>query len=272
MHYKAMPAIKNPSFEVGLSEVKKKALSVMKAAIKSVELGEKFRLPMYGLIFDNGLQALPHIASMPYQTTILEYPGKDGKRRISVISQQQRGKEDTSTKLNIMSICDHGSGWVIAPFFCQAEINDGINNDKRIKAAFGCFLPEDQNESREEIAEILNVDLHAALALIEALSCTNVESIKTTPRKVNKNAARAGALPFDSYHELMIRPSNKGSNGQVTGLTHRSPREHLRRGHIRRLPAGNVWVNSCVVAAGAGSKIQKSYTVASINHLERKAA
>jgi hypothetical protein len=46
------------------------------------------------------------------------------------------------------------------------------------------------------------------------------------------------------------------------GGSHCSPREHLRRGHIRRI-AGNrcVWVNSCVVAAGSRFGVSKDYTM-----------
>lgn len=41
-----------------------------------------------------------------------------------------------------------------------------------------------------------------------------------------------------------------------------SPREHLRRGHIRRLEDGRkFWINAAVVAAGNGGKIHKDYGI-----------
>jgi hypothetical protein len=39
-------------------------------------------------------------------------------------------------------------------------------------------------------------------------------------------------------------------------MTHRSPREHLRRGHIRIYQSGRrIWVNSTLVNAGVGGRI-----------------
>ena len=45
------------------------------------------------------------------------------------------------------------------------------------------------------------------------------------------------------------------------GGTHRSPRQHLRRGHIRRLPTKKVWVNSAIIGNSKNGIIQKDYAV-----------
>lgn len=40
------------------------------------------------------------------------------------------------------------------------------------------------------------------------------------------------------------------------------PREHLRRGHIRRLPDGRkIWVQACVVGSRALGVVRKTYAV-----------
>ncbi|MEO3722889.1 hypothetical protein, partial [Lacticaseibacillus paracasei] len=60
---------------------------------------------------------------------------------------------------------------------------------------------------------------------------------------------------------LTIKATQKQGTGTRTG-THESPRQHLRRGHIRRLESGNIWVNACVVGSSEKGVIKKSYNVA----------
>lgn len=98
--------------------------------------------------------------------------------------------------------------------------------------------------------------------LLVALSCCNVQTqaLPIDP-KLAKAASKRGALPFDTYHVLTIKPSNpKGP--AVRAHDHRSPREHLRRGHVRRLEDGRrLWVNATVVNPGACGTVFKSYAV-----------
>ena len=70
---------------------------------------------------------------------------------------------------------------------------------------------------------------------------------------------RRGALPFDEYRILTVR-SPGGDDEQPAARAavalHRSPREHLRRGHIRIYESGKrVWINPTLVNAGVGGKI-----------------
>jgi hypothetical protein len=50
--------------------------------------------------------------------------------------------------------------------------------------------------------------------------------------------------------------TNKASGG-----THASPRVHLRRGHIRRLPGKNIWVNATIVGNSDLGVVIKDYSV-----------
>ncbi len=100
--------------------------------------------------------------------------------------------------------------------------------------------------------------------LLSALSCRNV-SIANHQEAFPKNASRikAGKLPLFEIKMLVINTqhgtSGKTGNG---GGSHASPRQHLRRGHIRRHPtAGNIWVNNCVVGDPAKGIIDKQYRV-----------
>jgi hypothetical protein len=85
-----------------------------------------------------------------------------------------------------------------------------------------------------------------------------VHTQKLPPLKAPKKKAK-DALPFDSYHILTVdAPGGGNLNGRSGG--HRSPREHLRRGHIRRYENGaRIWVNATVVNAGIGGRVSKDY-------------
>lgn len=118
-----------------------------------------------------------------------------------------------------------------------------------IKAAFETNIPH--SDYMDEIG--------ALLCFLNVLQCGNVKieqsEAKQSSKKIN------AAHPFDSYHILTIDPVKHGSKGSGTG-EHRSPREHLRRGHIRRLENRKIWVNASVVGAGSGGVITKDYKVA----------
>lgn len=97
------------------------------------------------------------------------------------------------------------------------------------------------------------------LSFLNALSCSNVAIEKPAVSPVRR--AIKTALPFDAYHIVVIdaSPSSAGNTG--ASHTGRRPREHMRRGHIRRYETGlRIWVNACVVAAG-GNKIHKEYAI-----------
>lgn len=124
------------------------------------------------------------------------------------------------------------------------------------RAAIVVSMPE-----RVKAAEYSG-ELGALLCFLNALQCSNVHMERSPARS---NAKRAqDSLPFDDYHILSI-DTPIGSEGSINIIhgSHRSPREHLRRGHIRRLENGNkIWVNAAIINAGKiGGKITKDYVI-----------
>lgn len=100
------------------------------------------------------------------------------------------------------------------------------------------------------------------LELLEALSCKNVSMVNYQEASIaNAKRIKAGKLPIYETKILVLKTPQTVSKGQPGGGAHASPRQHLRRGHIRRLPFGNIWVNSCVVGDPAKGRIEKSYQV-----------
>ena len=98
---------------------------------------------------------------------------------------------------------------------------------------------------------------------LTALSCRNIEQsiIQKCDKALNARRVNKGKLPLYEERILTIKVNAKQGIGARTGA-HESPRQHLRRGHIRRLESGNIWVNACVVGSSEKGVIKKSYNVA----------
>lgn len=106
-------------------------------------------------------------------------------------------------------------------------------------------------------------ELFATLELIEILSCKNVVTQTVdAPAKLNAKRIRTQKTPFFEYKILVIDQEKASSEPAANPRSsHASPRVHLRRGHIRRLPGGNIWINSMVVGSKQAGTILKDYGV-----------
>jgi hypothetical protein len=108
-------------------------------------------------------------------------------------------------------------------------------------------------------------EVNTLLSMCEALVCSNVgtEDLQTGDPKVNARRAQNKKLPIYTTKILTINTKEGGKkSGDYTPGSGTSPRQHLRRGHIRRLQSGEkIWVNSCVVGDRENGFIEKSYRV-----------
>lgn len=108
--------------------------------------------------------------------------------------------------------------------------------------------------------------LRHVFALLGALSCTNVRAETyhpAPPARVNEKRAREGKPPLFETKTLTIHVNPRTPTAHLnSGGGHASPRQHLRRGHIRRLPSGqNTWVQPCVVGDASKGFVSKTYRV-----------
>lgn len=107
-------------------------------------------------------------------------------------------------------------------------------------------------------------ELSNLLSMLNVLNCSNI-SLEKIPKSKVKTAAISGkknAIPYDDYYTLAVEvPKLNDSRIETKGGQHQSPREHIRRGHIRKLHSGRkIWVNASVVNAGkTEGKIEKAY-------------
>jgi hypothetical protein len=119
--------------------------------------------------------------------------------------------------------------------------------------------PKDQTES-----EFIGIILNVILNFLSALNCSNAEALDDDlpHEKLNKSRIKKGKTPLFSYKVLTINTQTSHVSSPTTAQgKHNSPRVHLRRGHIRKLPDKNVWVNSCVVGDKKSGIIHKEYLV-----------
>ena len=124
-------------------------------------------------------------------------------------------------------------------------------------------------DSEKEVAEQLDGFLFRSgfaifVSFVCALSCGNtvIEDSSIQPSKIKNSIRKSkGKLPFFTHKILTIDTQSSTKNQSTKSGSHNSPRVHLRRGHIRRLPNKNVWVNSCVVGDKSKGMVSKDYLV-----------
>jgi hypothetical protein len=103
-----------------------------------------------------------------------------------------------------------------------------------------------------------------SLAAMEVIACSNVELIDNIkkPPYTEQRKAKNKNLPLFTYKTLHIKTSiTKAKQGDSTQPAGKSPRLHLRRGHIRRLGENRIWVKSCVVGSKEQGIIHKDYKI-----------
>jgi len=262
--------------------------------IHEMQKSVKFVMPEGGRVFDTKLEALSEESKLPFDQIIIEYECKDrgglpekifgeentktARKRI-VYAQQEEG--GSISVFSVVAFQSNGGMdvWVMQPFIAQLipsnmvkdvelkkpdSLPKGMNLLKQFRIYFhdvGGQAHLSFGDKWEEHAYYDMADeVNAVLNLMEALSCKNVSAEALAVKKNKFQQRKHGALPYDEYRVLVVNNRNSDRAGSGEG-THRSPREHLRRGHIRRLPIGNVWVNATVVNPGNHGKIGKVYAL-----------
>lgn len=142
-----------------------------------------------------------------------------------------------------------GQKFAGAPFFTLPQLTQKLENAR---------------EALEMGIMDLGSEIKALMEFLEALSCRNVEttviqaelSPKIAKRRENDNKA-----PIFETKCLTIKTNSTANVGNGVKVSHASPKQHLRRGHIRHLESGNIWVNSCIVGDPSKGVIKHDYKV-----------
>ncbi len=101
-----------------------------------------------------------------------------------------------------------------------------------------------------------------AINVFAVIGCSNVQYRDIEPdHALQRRRAQRGKPPLFGYKILVIHPGRVEAKSDTIGGHHASPRVHLRRGHIRRLPTMSVWVQPCVVGDKRRGVVIKEYRV-----------
>lgn len=238
---------------------------ILSHAIDLANVSQKFLLPDGGRVYDDPeYRALDESEPLrlPYKFIALEY-----SRRTK--TERDAGKEHFSTKAIVFArerdedialtpiiwIDSHGI-WGPMPEISIPKVGY-LDRSQTIGGYTAVNIRMQQigipvSDYGDEVG--------AMLCFLNVLRCKNVHTERSEPKNNGKKIK--SAIPFDTYHILTI-DAPSGCCGSSASGGHRSPREHLRRGHIRRLSDGRrIWVNATVVAAGKSvGVITKDYAV-----------
>lgn len=235
----------------------------------------KFILPYEGRLYDNlTLSSLNETEPLhlPFPCIALEYTRENPSYQREI---DKEGRFDYSSKTIVFAMDDDPNGshieMCIAPWIDRMRLwvprppafipktgylsRSVHNRDGRPNIVFEITDAELQRDYYQE--------LDALMGFLNLLQCHNVH-IEQLPARQKTVRRKHEILPFDSYHILTVDTASReraGHDGPDRVHDRHSPREHLRRGHIRRLADGRrLWINAMVVAAGnSGGKIYKSY-------------
>jgi len=238
---------------------------------KDLEEAVVFSLPNNGRILGTKEKNIEYEElRLPFQKTVLQFfyeiPAALGKSyQVIVLAEEQ---EKTIEIYNFFKWLDKPTRkWNVNPFMTTLSKigcvfqnqSDYLHGEMYSEAIYS--KPEDELTKYSKDLRILS--MYVFYEFLEALSCKNVEQtiIQKCDKALNARRINKGKLPLYEERILTIKVNAKQGTGTRTG-THESPRQHLRRGHIRRLESGNIWVNACVVGSSEKGVIKKSYNVA----------
>ena len=262
----------------------------IKNRLEEATRAEKFILPNEGRILDDEMKALPDELKLPFPAVVLEYTCVTDSIGLP---EQLHGKEKTTSApkriviamqekdfITVFSVVfyEYENGersWGFMPF--KAIIMNEVKREpgsEAPKVSFGILPLTDDGMTYRLLGDGWEVnarvdimdECRAVLEVVEALSCSNVGfSDHFSSAKPNLKQKK-GKIPFDSYRVLTVQTSNSDSSKEpIKGTSHdghASPREHVRRGHIRRYASGlKIWINNTIVNPGSGGKIMKTYSI-----------
>lgn len=219
-----------------------------------------FVLPDGGKIFDDkfkGLYGLPF--KLPYNNLTIEYLSSDKTKSCILVTGY-------GSTIGIHLAVAEKDIWGVVP--CCALIHhtpDVFTLDEIITRVQYKCLPIGKQPS-EDIQRIAVQGVASSLGrlfeLLEALSCYNVSMANYQDQSPsNDKRIKAGKIPIYETKMLVVNTSYVSGKSVSRDGSHASPRQHLRRGHIRRLEGRNIWVNACVVGDATKGVINKQYQI-----------
>jgi len=225
-----------------------------------------FAVPDGGKIFNDGLKGLHGMPlRLPFPSMTVEFCPVAGKKTLIMVFQ-----EETKIMVNYAQPSPLAPDtWIPSTAMTRLPNLETFSPEEFTKSEieYQVMAPEiwsklEQSTRDATIRECVSLGV-TILELLEALTCRNVSLVNHQEASpVNPKRIKVGKLPIYETKVLVVDTGDDIGETIRTGrVVHASPRQHLRRGHIRRLLAGNIWVNSCVVGSLKKGIIDKSYLV-----------
>lgn len=268
-----------------------KSYDRIESALALLERAEKFIMPDYGRVFQNGTmpEEFADLLRLPAPICALEYfcprqvHHRDDiresdyfpKRRIALCvdtSQINMGPRDTNGGIVVLSCFEVADGlWTFSPAMALVNPDTFKIDSKNDQLTFDhySFIEEvfDRGYAPREAATDLADEVMAAVQFMMTINCENVKRERIdAPAKLNKKREKNGKTPFYSYWLLDVFKDGRVA-GTGAGGSHNSPRFHFRRGHIRRYrdEAGNVkftrFIKRMAVGNATLGRIDKTYNI-----------
>ncbi len=113
------------------------------------------------------------------------------------------------------------------------------------------------------IVELVSRGLHAAIQCCHSLRAGATLEERTEPSAGRRWKMEKKGVGGFTYHVLRLPDHVGGGSATATGGSHASPRFHVRRAHIRKLPTGVLtFVRQCFVGDRERGLVDKHYEVA----------
>ena len=237
------------------------------AILYSIPRAQHFALPENGRLFDDqlrGLDADLRTLRLPYPIITVSFANERGQKTLVVAREQEKPDAPIGLVIEVMVAVDlnDGDGWGVVP--CAASPHANLEGDVVEWFFSGA---DGKKPADDRVWGSVGQAGRSVLELVEALSCNNVaaEVVERIDPAVNARRRRQGKLPLYEVHRLVVKVGDVAHAIGAPMGDRGGPREHLRRGHIRRLPDGRkTWVQACVVGSRALGVIRKSAYVVEV--------
>ena len=245
------------------------------AFLKCLDRAVPISLPENGVLLDGDKSLLDETPlAIPFPTVSYEYyyTHKDARHKcVTLATTEDSNNPDTLMLFDMLCTSKRGSEeglpWMLVPYVSRVHLSEGLRwGNASVEVA--TLVPNDKRGA--EAMKCLAVASNIIMEVAEALACTNVQldTLQRAPKdSANAKRIRRGKAAILETKHLVISvpgrvdPTPVGRCGQGTGV---NKRQHLRRGHIRRLtkPDGTkyqTWVQSTVVNRDLPNIIEKTY-------------
>lgn len=202
----------------------------------------------------------------PYPVIALEYRFDKSYKCILLSIERELKKDSPFYYPSIVPILGHvvTPWWTVLPIHFGTHIVD-LEGPNGAMQSYGDISPKARTFF-SRTGEIGSIDNFIAISVrnyyrfMNMCQCSNVEFAPAEGCERGEMKKRR-SLGFDEYKVMMVS-SHIRAKAEARGGSHASPREHLRRGHIRRIDdERRVWVNATVVCPGSSGKIEKDYAI-----------